>query len=342
MKRAFRVVAALGFLIVVSALSAKLAALRTPLAENIDVVSAGRPLFQGAPVIPLVKIAELYDPKLLNAAQGIRAYPASPAHQAGLLAVASGYLNGADLYDLKLHPIWLKPYRQASGDLTLFADVVRLKDGRFAYTDFKGHRIVILDSKGVELAQWGVGLLHLPIGIDQFDDGEIVVADYGNDVLRLLTPEGQLVRTLANPGGLDVEQPYDVRIRSDKLYLVDRQKHRILKLDRQFNLLRTFETAPDGTFLFDHPQHIDFDSSGRLYVMDTRSNSVKVIDPESGEVVARLTHPDIYGDRGLAIDHDDRIYIAGFRKAALADDGNISENEAGIMVFAPLPRLDRE
>lgn len=340
MKRAFRVVAALSFLVVVSALSPKIAVLQTPLVENIDAVATNRPLFQAALEIPLIKIAELYDPKLLNAAQGIRAYPASPDHQAGLLAVASGYLNGADLYDLKLRPIWLKPYRQASGDLTLFADVVRLKDGRFAYTDFKGHRIVVLDSKGVELAQWGVGLLHLPIGIDQFDDGEIIVADYGNDVLRVLTPQGQLLRTVANPGGLDVRQPYDVRIRSDKLYLVDRQRHRILKLDREFNLLRTFEKAPDGTFLFDHPQHIDFDSSGRLYVMDTRSNSVKVIDPESGEAVAKLTHPDIYADRGIAIDGDDRIHIAGFRKAALADDGNISEDEAGIMVFAPLPPID--
>lgn len=341
MRLGFRVLVGLCALLIIAFLSVEVVSNGTQAAADPGLAVASRPLFQGAPLVPLRKVAELYDPRILNAAQGIRAYGPSADQQGSRLAVASGYLNGADLYDLELRPVWLKPYRKAEGDLTLFADVVRLKDGRYAYTDFKGDRIVVIDAKGVDDAQWGVGVLHLPIGIDQFDDGAIVVADYGNDLLRLFSPEGKLIRTVANPGELGVQQPYDVRVHKNSLYLVDRQRHRILKFDRALKLVRLFETAPDGTFLFNHPQHIDFDSHGRLYVMDTRSNSVKVIETETGVVVATLTHPDLYADRGIAIDHQDRIYVAGFRKAALSDDAKLAEDEAGIMVFAPVAFQNR-
>lgn len=304
---------------------------------------AERPLYSGAPNLELTKISEFFEPDLLNAAQGIRAYGPDDKHPNGLLPLASGYLGGAEIYDLDLKRIRSRPYTTGDGRLTLFADVVRLADGRFAYTDFRGNRIVVLSPEGREVAQWGGDVLKLPIGIDQFSDGTIVVADYGNDLLRVFSPKGELMETIATPGGERIRNPYDLRIRKDQVILVDRTEHRILVLDRNFSLVRIIDKARDGTFLFNHPQHIDFDSKGRLYVMDTRTDSIKVIDVTKGVLLARLVHPDIYLDRGIAIDHEDRIYVSGFRSADRNKGGELTESDAGIMVFGAIDsdRIDR-
>ncbi len=301
-----------------------------------------RVLYSAAPVIELQKISEFYNPEVLSAAQGIRIYEPSEQFPNGVLAMASGYLNGSDLYDLSFTPIFTKPYNDAAGNKTLFADVVRLDNGNFAYTDFKGHRVIVMDAKGNEVARWGEGDLNLPIGIDQFDDGRVFVVDYGNDKLRLYSPEGALLKTVDSLNDEALKTPYDVRIHDKKAYLVDRTRHRILVLDEQLNLLSTIEKSDQGDFYFNHPQHIDFDSKGRLYVMDTKSKSIKIVNPETGLVVASLTHPDIWGFRGIAIDHMDRIYLAGFKTGYPAAGELLKEDHAGIIIFEKIADTDIE
>lgn len=292
-----------------------------------------RILYDGAPIIELNKIDEFYDPDVLHAAQGMRAYGPSDDIKNGILAMASGYLNGADLYDLSFRPVFTKPYNDANGNKTLFADVLRLKNGNFAYTDFKGHRIVVLNADGDEVAKWGEDYLQLPIGVDQFDDGRILVVDYGNDKLRILSSEGVLLNTIDTIENEKLDTPYDIRIYDQKIYLVDRTKHRILILDNELNLLKIIEKSEDGRFYFNHPQHIDFDSQGRLYVMDTKSKSVKVFDVNAGKIIASLTHPDIFSVRGITIDNNDRIYLAGFKTGYPEKGQTLQESHAGIMRF---------
>lgn len=322
-----------GFLVFVSILLAAFAGVKYMCQKSKNVPAAER-LMAEAPVIVLKKINEFFDPEQLNAAQGIRSvFPDEDAPE-GELAVSSGYLNGADRYSLDLKPLHQRTFLRPEGDKTLMADVMKLQNGQYLYSDFKGHRLVFMGKDGAFVKFSDPALqLQYPIGMDQFSDGTIFLVDYGNDRLVLLSEEGTLLKETKTLGEISLKVPYDVRILNDTAYVVDRLHHRIYAVDQAFNLLRTYDTLEDGKALFHSPQHIDFDSKGRLYVMDTGSKSIKVLNIKTGALIAQLTHPDIHIFRGLTIDHNDRVYIAGFKTGYPKPPTPMAETHAGIIVF---------
>ena len=217
----------------------------------------------------------------------------------------------------------------------IFADVVRMKNGNYAHTDFTNSKILISNKNWDFIDQWKEGLgLQQPIGIDQFSDGKIVVIDYGNYGIKLISNKGELIRKIERISGVDMSSPYDVAIHNDKVYIVDRGLYRILVLDKNFELLDVIEKSNKGKYFFIYPQHIDFDSNGNLYVMDTNSNSIKVINVKNKELIATLVHEDININPGIAIDSDNNIYISGFKNFKHSElDQKPIEFFTGIMAF---------
>lgn len=123
----------------------------------------------------------------------------------------------------------------------------------------------------------GLDLLF-PIGIDQFPNGNILIVDYGNRLLKVLNNKGDLLKTVSEIEGAGYYSPYDARIYGDAIYVVDRGLYRILVLNHDFELIDIIEKSAKGKYFFNYPQHIDFDRSGHLFVMDTNSSSIKVIN----------------------------------------------------------------
>lgn len=90
-------------------------------------------------------------------------------------------------------------------------------DGRILVTDVQGHRVLVLDETGREVARWGrpgegIGELDDPRGIAELADGRIAVAETGNRRVQVFaadgTPTGELAAlgsavhaVAAEPGG---------------------------------------------------------------------------------------------------------------------------------------------
>ncbi len=102
------------------------------------------------------------------------------------------------------------------------------------------------------------------------------------------------------------------------------------------NFLDVIDKSNEGRFFFSYPQHIDFDNNGNLYVMDSNSYSIKVIDIKNKELLATLVHEDLHINSGLAVDSDNNIHISGLKKNRFLEksqDRKPIEFHTGIMTF---------
>ena len=144
--------------------------------------------------------------------------------------------------------------------------VALLSDGRLALSDYRNHRILLLDPQtaavttlagngcaGYADGQGTSAQFNTPYGLVARADGTLVVADYGNHRLRTVALDGT-VGTLAGDGvnGMidgDVTQarffwPEDVAIDSGgAIYISDQGNHRI----RRLNAGGVQTLAGDGT-----------------------------------------------------------------------------------------------
>jgi sugar lactone lactonase YvrE len=144
--------------------------------------------------------------------------------------------------------------------------VALLADGRLALSDYRNHRILLVDSQtGAVTNLAGNGCpgyadgkgtsaqFNTPYGLDVRSDGTLVVADYGNHRLRTVAMDGT-VGTLAGDGVNGVIDgpaaqarffwPEDVAIDgSGSIYVSDQGNHRVRRLTA--GTVRTL--AGDGT-----------------------------------------------------------------------------------------------
>ena len=186
--------------------------------------------------------------------------------------------------------------------------------------------VMRFDLEGNLLASFGQGLFAWPHGMFVDAEGNVWVADatgyaevppgWGH-VVRKLSPEGELLMTLGEPGvpGNDeshFNKPCDVLVAPDgSIFVADGHdsdgNHRIVKF------------APDGTYLLEFggegsadgelrwPHALAMDSRGRLFVGDRYNNRVQVFDQEGN-------HLESWGHfgrpSGLYIDENDVLYAA--------------------------------
>jgi|GEM_PF-2507950 len=116
------------------------------------------------------------------------------------------------------------------------ADNEPVPDGRIYVSDAEGMRILVFDPAGIRLAAWGrpgrgPGAFDTPLGLAVTPDGDLVIADHGNQRLQWLDadgsegPEGAPVGSLdldnrASPGGAPLD--VDVDANGDVYAAVDR------------------------------------------------------------------------------------------------------------------------
>ena len=134
-------------------------------------------------------------------------------------------------------------------------------------------------------------LLTTPFGLALDSDGNLYIADTGNNVIRKVTPvvvqpgggtTGGIITTVAgnNTAGFSgdtqaatsaqLSNPYDVALFGSTLYIADYRNNRVRQVTG--GIITTF--AGDGTgTLF--PKALAVDASGNLYVADDQSNVVR-------------------------------------------------------------------
>ncbi|HMV51195.1 MAG TPA: hypothetical protein PKD31_25870, partial [Blastocatellia bacterium] len=126
------------------------------------------------------------------------------------------------------------------------------KDDNLIVADFRNHRIRKIDPEGrvTTIAGVGGGFLNGPVSLAKFfgpagvaldKDGNIIVADYGNNRIRMISTTGT-VTTLAGSG--------------------------------QYGSLN----GAGGTARFANPSSVAVDNDGNVYVLDSGTNLVRKID----------------------------------------------------------------
>lgn len=218
----------------------------------------------------------------------IKRYAGAPGPEGLYGEPAGGYADGR-LSVMRMREPWaIIPYR----------------DG-YAVSDRANHVVRYLTADGAKtLAGTGTegysdqmanhALFSMPTGLAADPEGNLYIADTGNDVIRVMAPNGQVstyAEGLNGPVGLSY---YD-----GALYASDTGNHRIVKVqDGKITVVAGngnagYMDGASGEAEFTSPGQLAAASDGTLYVSDTGNGVVRKVSAVNGEGrVTTLSEPD--------------------------------------------------
>ena len=193
--------------------------------------------------------------------------------------------------------------------------------------------VVTIAGSGTAGNSNGVGAnasFNQPSGIAVDSTGNIFVADYGNNLIRKITPGGT-VSTLAGNGvagytdspsgsnnGLTASfhSPVGIALDASGNIYVSENFNSVIRLVRSNGVTSTlagsghngFSNGVGASASLNSPWHIVFDGSGSLYVADSGNNAVRKVDILTGTVSTVLQNNSI-GPFGITVDGLGNIYI---------------------------------
>ncbi len=163
-------------------------------------------------------------------------------------------------------------------------DVLVTPDNRIALSDQTQNRILILDSQGKFLTQFG----QKQAGDPPFKEVSCLAADASGDVyvidpwtgtIRGFDPKGRLMAKIS----LDGKGFYGPRgIAWDKgsFLIADTGSHRLVKLSSSGNVDAAWGQRGSGKGNFDNPTQVAVDAQNNYYVVDQQNNRIQVLDSE--------------------------------------------------------------
>jgi hypothetical protein len=181
------------------------------------------------------------------------------------------------------------------------------KDGTVYFTDAGDNdRIVKISPDGI-VTTFAVSF-NTPSGLAIDDDGNLYVADTGNNRISKVTPEG-VVSTIAGDGtagyvdGAAAQARFNgpIGVAVDtrgNVYVADTYNDQIRRISLD-GFVTTIHAA-----LFDTPCGIVVTADGTLIVADTGNNQLRKIAPDGNVVNIDVSRP-----VGLAATHDNFIYV---------------------------------
>ncbi len=220
--------------------------------------------------------------------------------------------------ELNEQPLKLTLERARVGDLPLAFPGKLLadqKNDRLFIADSNHNRIVITKLDGTLVETIGTGTpgaidgtfdkasFYRPQGL-ALDGDALYVADTENHLIRKLDLKARTVLTVAGTGQqsrdyfrqgpartIELSSPWDLQLVERQLYITMAGQHQIWKLDLDKQEIATFagsgrEARHDGPLReagFAQPSGITSDGK-KLYVADSESNIIRVIDPMDGQV----------------------------------------------------------
>src|SRR5437868_4068674 len=159
-------------------------------------------------------------------------------------------------------------------------------------------------SEGFSDGAGGAASFNTPSGLALSSDGNLFVADTGNNRIRKITPEGQ-VSTIAGDGTAGYidgpaararfNGPIGIAVDSHgNIYVADTYNDRIRLITKDGGV----STVADG---FDTPCGVAAMNDGSIVVADTRNDRLRKITPDGN--VTTLPSEDLSSPIGLAVSH---------------------------------------
>lgn len=161
-----------------------------------------------------------------------------------------------------------------------------------------------------------------PSGLALDAQGNLYVADTGNDAIRRVAPDGT-VSTLAGPGA-GLRGPIGVTVDPrGRVIVADTYNDRIVAISPDGTVAPLagtgepgFEDGPQARF--DTPCGVAVDTAGNIYVADTGNGAVRVIWTNGNVTTIAPAYPgDSFRPQGIAIDASGLVYVAGGRGRVL-------------------------
>jgi DNA-binding beta-propeller fold protein YncE len=238
----------------------------------------------------------------------------------------------------------------------------------------KANPIHHFDESGKEIRSFGGGMFVWPHGIHVDKDGNVWVTDSraatpedlakypgetkkGSVVVKF-SPDGKVLMTLGQPGvkgnpPLALTEPTDVVTDPGNGDVYVAESHtdvedpnlvgRISVFDRNGKFLRTIGKTGQGPGEFRTPHALEFDSQGRLIVVDRHNHRVQILTKD-GKFVAE--YPEFSRGSGMAIDSNDTIYVADSESTARVHPGWLrgirigSLKDGKVTTFVPAHKTD--
>jgi len=175
---------------------------------------------------------------------------------------------------------WGEYGQTMSGDTWLLygpRDIALDGEGRVFVTDTGNKRVMVYDSTGIYLGQWGSdgilpGSFSEPVGIDVDGEGNIYVADTWNQRIQVFDPDFTFLRewqVSAWYGQSVVNKPYLAVDAEGRVYITDPEGYLVIVFSSDGELLATFGRYGFDENSFSLPTGIDLDAGGSIYVTDT-------------------------------------------------------------------------
>lgn len=236
------------------------------------------------------------------------------------------------------------PGRGANPQFSQPMGVAWSPDGSRIYVaDSKNNRIVVFGADGRYLKEWGgfgiakplkgyrrtwqPGLLNYPTDVAVDEQGDVYVADFYNDSISVFDADGVFLRRFPSPykptgkgssgqdgKGISVTA---VAVRAGKVYATD--DYQVVVFSTQGKVLRQFGLPGTQPGALDHPNGLEVDTRGHVYVSDSNNNRVTAFSadgkvlwtlgkPVSG-VMQETNNPFVL-PRGMTLLRDDTLLVA--------------------------------
>ena len=157
-----------------------------------------------------------------------------------------------------------------------------------------GHPIIVYDSEGRFLRSWGEDIFSTPHGIAIGPDDSVYCADVGDHTVRKLTPKGEVLLTLGDPGnpaqamsGKPLNLPTHVAVdpRNGDILVSDGYGNaKVHRYSPEGELMDSW--GDSGTFpgTFNVVHNIAIDGDGMVYIADRDNHRIQVFEPDGAYV----------------------------------------------------------
>ena len=138
-------------------------------------------------------------------------------------------------------------------------------------------------------------------------EDRVIIVDYGNHRLQVLTREGAFIASEGTLGSepLQFNFPTGVAVHyNGQIFVADSDNHRIQVLNHDLTFSHCFGSKGASPGYLNYPQDIAIDADGMVYVADYKNNRVQKFTPE-GELLTFI----ICKKEGDWLDHPHGLYI---------------------------------
>ena len=162
----------------------------------------------------------------------------------------------------------------------------------------------------------GQGRFDCPQGVALSQEGNIIVADYFNHRIQVLTVDGAFVSAVGSKGSQPLQfiKPCDVAVHQNgRLFVADSGNNRVQVFNRDLTYLHSFGSGGSRPGEFGNPCGVAIDSKGMVHVADRNNNRVQKFTPR-GKFLAVIDTKERQGSRlnrpyGLCVDSNDILYV---------------------------------